>query len=416
MHGWHKFFLFFGPPLLAAGAWLYCHSNPPTPAVASEHPQIEVWHGHTQRVGHLGHAQDDFNLLGTLVGADGLEELTVDLNGSPLMPLTVAEGRFGFRRLAQEGHFNADIPLNRLQRGTNRIVLQAHDGQDRVLSQEVTLDYEEGDCPLPFHIAWDETTDPQEVGQYVDGEWVLDGGGLRTGHTGYDRIFLIGNRLWQDYEVKTSVTVHGVAKTTGPRHGGNGVGVIMRFAGHIVGGHRGFPEDQPKWGYQPFGAIGWLRWKRNWPALAPRLEYYAGDADETQRYGFYEIKKGQTYWLKMACETLPDAPDGAGVTRYSFKIWPDGQVEPDTWRWQVVQTSLHALRQGGVALLAHYVDATFGDVTVMPLELAERVRPVDSFATRVMLGMEQPPTHWRPLQAAGRQDLVPQFQASPLAD
>ena len=27
-------------------------------------PNIEIWHGTSQRVGHLGDAQDDFNLMG----------------------------------------------------------------------------------------------------------------------------------------------------------------------------------------------------------------------------------------------------------------------------------------------------------------------------------------------------------------
>ena len=255
-------------------------------------PTDPVWHGDSQRVGHLGDAQDDFNLLGNVVGAENCEALTVDLNGSRLMPLTIAQGPTGFRRLARAGHFNADIPLSQLRPGANSLILRATDAQGRTLSQEVTLEYQEGDCPLPFHVAWDQTSDPQAAGQYVDGEWMLQNGGLRTGHTGYDRIFLLGSRSWQDYEVATSITVHKVTSTTGPLHGGNGVGLIMRFAGHVNGGHRNFKEDQPKWGYQPFGAIGWLRWRENWTWLKPRLEYYAGDSDESEQYGSYGGQAG----------------------------------------------------------------------------------------------------------------------------
>ena len=412
MHGRHKLFIFIGLPVVIASAWLYCHSRSPASAVGGQEPQIRIWHGRTQRVGHLGKAQDDFNLMGNLVGAEHIEELTVDLNGSPLMPLTVAEGATGFRRLARAGDFNADIPLSLLQRGTNRIVIRASGGQDCVLAQEVTLEYEKGQCPLPFHIAWRETTDPQAVGQYVDGEWGLDAGGLRTRHTGYDRIFLIGNESWQDYEVKTSITVHEVTKRTGPLHGGNGVGIIMRFAGHITGGHRNYPEDQPKWGYQPFGAIGWLRWKAGWPILAPRLEYNCGDSDEIRRYGFHGVKTGRTYRLKMACETLPDTSEGAGVTRYSFKIWSDGQTEPEAWRWQIDQTSFHALRQGGVGLLAHHVDVTFGNVTVMPLTSGSRNRLLDLFVSDTPEEDRRP----QPVQTAGWQDLAQRLQGAGVAE
>ena len=41
--------------------------------------------------------------------------------------------------------------------------------------------------------------------------------------------------------------------------------------------------------------------------------------------------------------------------------------EPDGWAWTVTQASPHALRRGGLVLLAHHVDATFGDVRVVPL-------------------------------------------------
>ncbi len=408
MQGWHKFLLVIGLSLFAVGAWLYRSSNAPTLDVTEQEPQIRIWHGQKQRVGHLGKAQDDFNLLGSLEGASRFQSLTVDLNGASLMPLTIAEGSTGFRRLARAGHFNADIPLKLLQPGINSIVVRASDGQDLVLSQEVTLEYQDGRCSLPFHVAWRETTNPQAVGQYVDGEWVLEAGGLRTQHMGYDRIFLIGNETWKDYEVKTSITVHKVPKKTGPLHGGNGVGIIMRFAGHVTGGHRDYPEDQPKWGYQPFGAIGWLRWKMGWPLLAPRLEYYGGDSDDVQRYGFYGIRKEKTYWLRMACETLPDTPQGEGVTRYSFKIWPDGKAEPAAWHWQFVQTSRYALRQGGVGLLAHHVDVTFGDVTVKPLGPPAKNRSLGAFASETLPGSESSPAPSYPLKAGGHLDAVEQ--------
>ena len=379
MQGRHKVFLVVGLVFLAVSGWQHHVRRGQTNGPVGP-PEIEVWHGDSQRVGHLGDAQDDFNLLGNLVDAESFEKLVVMLNDVPLMPLTIAEGSTGFRRLARPGHFNADIPVSLLRRGTNNIVLRGIDSEGRVLSHEVTLAYEEGSCPLPFQVAWSQTSDPQAVGQYVDGEWALQNGGLRTCHTGYDRIFLLGNRSWQDYEVTTSITVHKVTDSTGPLHGGNGVGLIMRFAGHVSGGHRNFREDQPKWGYQPFGAIGWLRWRKDWTWLAPRLEYYAGDSDASERFGSYGIKAGRTYRLKMACQTLPDGPNGEGVTRYSFKVWPDSQPEPKAWQWEKVQTSLHALRQGGVGLLAHHVDVTFGDVTVTPLK-APNAHRFDHFAS-----------------------------------
>jgi hypothetical protein len=76
--------------------------------------------------------------------------------------------------------------------------------------------------------------------------------------------------------------------------------------------------------------------------------------------------------MRYACQTLPDAPDGSGVTRYSYKVWDAFGPEPHQWTWQQTQTSRYALRRGGAALLAHHVDVTFGDVEIRPASSSPR--------------------------------------------
>jgi hypothetical protein len=166
-----------------------------------------------------------------------------------------------------------------------------------------------------------------------------------------------------------------------------GLGLIMRFTGHVVGGHRNWPDEQPKWGYQPFGGIGCLRWTSG-PSYDPILQFYHGyyditddfgtligepgdpealafGADEhTLDFGTAKAAPGDTYWMRMRCDTQPDAPDGDGVTLYSFKVWNSADAEPAGWGYQVLQESQYALRQGGVGLLAHRIDVTFGDVVI----------------------------------------------------
>ncbi|MGY8826118.1 MAG: hypothetical protein ACKVJG_19640 [Candidatus Latescibacterota bacterium] len=44
-----------------------------------------------------------------------------------------------------------------------------------------------------------------------------------------------------------------------------------------------------------------------------------------------------------------------------------GLREPNVWDWQVEQTSEHALLTGGPVLLAHHVNASFGDVEIIDL-------------------------------------------------
>src|SRR5690554_405663 len=202
-------------------------------------PLIKVWHGLDQKVGHLGHAQEDFNLMGHVVGYESIASLTYRLNDAAPVELNLGQGPFGDeRRLAAPGDFNADIPISLLKAGVNSIVLKAIDTLGQATSVTVHVEKLKGAYPLPVEIVWEKTDDPQDVGQYVDGKWGLEKGGLRTLRTGYDRIFLIGDTTWQDYEVTVAVTVHKVDPETGPVSGGNGVGILMRFTGHVIGGDR----------------------------------------------------------------------------------------------------------------------------------------------------------------------------------
>jgi hypothetical protein len=324
---------------------------------------LEVWHGETQRVGHLGDAQDDFNLMGHVEPWRDLDSLTYQIPKNAAVPMFFR----AYRRLVNDGDFNADIPLGRLQTGPNQVTITARFRDGHTLSKTVTVIKGTGHCRLPVSIRWQQMKHPQDAGQIVDGRWDVTKQGLRTLQTGYDRVFLIGERDWQDYEVLTSITVHRVPSETSPLSGGNGVGVILRFAGHVTGGPRYFPSGQPKWGYQPFGAIAFLRWDKGKPAESPHTQFYPGDSDRYANKGRFALRLEESYAIRFGCETLPDDAEGRGVTRYSFRIWKSSDAEPEAWTWQELQSSKIALRRGGAALLAHHVDVTFGDVEAREL-------------------------------------------------
>jgi hypothetical protein len=333
-----------------------------SPAGAA-HARIQIWHGTEQKVGHLGDGQDDFNLIGHVEEPDKLLSLQYALNDSIPVELNFRS----YRRLAMHGYFNADIPIAALAPGANTIEVNGRFVDGIVARQVVSLTRLAGSSPLPLRIDWSEVADPQDVGQYVDGRWRLDEHGLRPGHVGYDLLFLLGDRTWQDYQITVVVTVHDVAAETSPLSGGNGLGVIMRFGGHVIGGPRRFPVAQPKWGYLPMGATAWLRWRRGDTAGPAVKQFLRGDSNEKTNYGSVDVRKGEPYLLKALCQTLPDDAEGRGVTRYAFKLWHAGTVEPSSWDWEHVQVSEHALRRGGIALVAHHVDASFGDISVVPL-------------------------------------------------
>jgi hypothetical protein len=348
--------------LLAVGV-LAAEISDISPSAGAASARIEIWHGQQQKVGHLGRAQPEFNLMGRVQQPEELLSLQYALNDSTPVELNFR----GYRRLARDGHFNADIPIAALRSGPNTIELEGRFVDGVVGRQVVTLTHLAGSSPLPLRIDWSRTTDPQDVGQYVDGHWQLGAQGLRTAHMAYDRLFLIGDTTWQDYQITAEVTVHEVPPQTGPLSGGNGLGVIMRFAGHVVGGARRFPIAQPKWGNLPLGAIAWLRWQRGAPEAPPALQFMRGDANQKTDYGRVAVRTGETYVLKALCQTLPDDAAGRGVTRYAFKFWPAAGTEPPSWDWEHVQVSAEALRRGGVALVAHHIDASFGAIEVVPV-------------------------------------------------
>jgi hypothetical protein len=333
-------------------------------SAAADSNRIEVWHGVEQRVGHLGEAQADFNLLGRVREPDQLVSLQYRVNDAIPVELNVR----GYRRLAADGDFNADIPIESLMPGANTVTLEGRFADGQKVRREVTVERLSGSTPLPLEIDWADVADPQDVGQYVDGEWRLGEQGLRTGEVGYDRLFLIGERDWQDYEITAEVTVHRVTEKTGPVSGDNGLGLVMRFAGHTVGGEDQFPVAQPKWGYQPFGAIAWLRWKKGAPQGPAFRQAQLGSVKDETDHGTIEIRPGQRYVMKARAQTLPDDAWGHGVSRYAFKIWPAGTAEPKSWDWQDVLTSGTALRRGAVGLLAHHVDVSFGKILIEPLD------------------------------------------------
>ena len=327
---------------------------------AAQAPEIEIWHGDRQRVGHLGEAQDDFNVLGHVGRWRDLDTLSWSIRRRGAMPVSFR----AFRRLAEDGDFNIDVPIAWLFPGENTINLKARFRDGTEATRPVVVLKETGEVSLPMRIDWQRLSDPQEAGQYVDGHWTLTPGGLRTVKTGYDRIFLIGSRTWRDYEVRAALTVNSVAPTTRP-----GVGFILRFTGHLVGGPGHYPSGQPKWGYEPLGGTGWLRWidGADRPPHFRFIPGFSGEAKDPVDFGEIAFALHKTYALRFRCVTLKDTPVGEGVTRYEFKIWRAGEPEPPAWTGRHVQTSREALRNGGLGLLAHHVDATFGDIEIAPI-------------------------------------------------
>lgn len=321
---------------------------------------VEIWHGAHQRVGHLGNAQSHFNVLGQVDDPRAVSELYYHLNDGEKIALGIGSSPNGFgdgRRLARSGHFNADVPVAHLRDGDNHVGIVAIDHDGNEFTSSLKVEKCDESPPLPCHIDWTTIHNPQDVGQFVDGRWAVGPAGLRTQHTGYERLFLIGNDAWTDYQITVPITIHAVDPLLGPYSGDNGLGVMMRFAGHA----EGCAPEQPAWAYRPFGAVTWLRWKDG-PDMPPQKQFYRADGNGRRNFGECAIVEGKTYVLRAACM---GAERGSSI--YRCAIWDaDGKV-PEAWDWQVQQADGRAPSHGGVALVAHHVNASFGSVEVVPL-------------------------------------------------
>jgi hypothetical protein len=308
-------------------------------------PEINVWYGSPQRFGHLGVPQRWVNILGSASDADGIASLQYSLNGGPQQSLTVGPDPW---RLVEEGDFNIEIDYQDLQSGSNSVVISARDNSGQTSARIVSVLWEDGNTwSIPYYIDWSTVDDIEDVAQVVDGQWAIESGRLRPVVPGYDRIVAIGDMNWQDYEVTVPVTIYRLIT------GGPGVGILVRWNGHAA------DSFQPH--YKPlFGGLGWYR---HYPGEdAPWLTILGMNNENLAEDRNRQLAMGTTYIFKMRVETV-----SGGNIRYSLKVWPAGNPEPAGWDLSGYGNAPEMSR-GSVLLVAHRSEASFGNVTITPVQ------------------------------------------------
>lgn len=328
----------------------------PAPASAytctGDGPSIEVWYGARQSFGNPGIAQKWVNILGTVHEPPQLAELSFSLNGG--RPQSLRMGPDG-RRLLAAGDFNAEIAVTDLRPGENHVVIDSIDQDGRRSRCPVTVEYHEQAWPLPYSINWSEVADLQAAVQVVDGRWLLTEAGIRTGPhgAGYDRLLAIGDRQWRNYEVIVPITVHAVDEKAynSPESVAPGVGVNLRWQGHS---HAPVRCEQPHCGWYPMGGSNWYDFGSG--TFQIRARPPKGLTAGTQP----PMDVGGTYWFKARVESRYTG------NVYRLKVWQDGEPEPAQWSAQRLTRRENAAR-GSLLLVAHHVEATFGNVSVSPL-------------------------------------------------
>ena len=327
-------------------------------AAISAGPVIDVWYGDNQYFGHNGEPLIWVNILGNVSGDHPITSMTYNLNSTGNRALTLGVDGPSDRRLGAEGDFNVEIAYTDLNVGSNTVLLRATDDQSNVTTRTVTIEYTSGQSwSLPTYTDWADLERIDDGAQVVDGYWALDGGGVKPVQLDYDRLVAIGNMSWTDYEVTVPVTIHGIdaAGFPGPSYG-PGLGLILNWKGHFQTG----AMEEPRVGWSQFGAIGWFHWSRSGGNTTVGMQMLSGGAAEIASNN-KSADFDTPYIFKMQVKSVPSAP-----SQFKMKVWEADTQEPAAWDMEGTGTA-GALRSGSMMLVAHHVEATFGRVTITPL-------------------------------------------------
>ncbi len=323
---------------------------------ATTGPTINLWYGTTLPAGHNGDPQKWVNVLGNVASAAPLTSLTYRLNGAPPVPLAVGPDDM---RLARAGDFNIEIDYTDLHAGANSVVIQATDQTVATAEATVTITYGGGPAtwqPQTYTFDWATAARLADLAQVVDGDWVLDSGGVRPTVFAFDRLLALGDFSWRDYTVTVPITVFGIdeqgykAPSNGP-----GVGVMVRWQGHYDAGN----GVMPRTGWRRLGALGWYRWQKAGDVYSEGFQLLGHGGRELGAFN-RALTLGQTYLFKLAVQSNADP---AIPATYRFKVWPAAAAEPAAWDVEK-RGFMGEPSGGGLLLVAHHVDARFGAVRV----------------------------------------------------
>jgi hypothetical protein len=248
--------------------------------------------------------------------------------------------------------------------GENILLLNALDSAGNTLEKQVTFKLQKDQrWSLPYTIRWSEVKNIQDVVQVVDGHWEITKKGLRSLDTYYDRVIAFGDNSWDNYEVSTTVTFHGFTppEPGPPTYNVSHAAIATRWPGHDI------DSIQPHRKWYPLGAtaefrltagLDSCRWRIFDGPKPYALNFYAEQSVEEYR----SIELNKVYGMKNRVETI-----GQDSTRYSVKLWPLDQQEPEAWDFSGVEAEEN-FTHGSALLLAHNTSVTFGDVSVIPTE------------------------------------------------
>jgi len=211
--------------------------------------------------------------------------------------------------------------------------------------------------PQSYTTSWSSNASIAAQAQITDGEWRYENGGVRPLTTGFDRLLVLGDAGWRDYDVRVPFTLH----SSDQSKDNAGVGVALGWQGHTAWG-------QPRVGHPTGGLCMYARGQMEPAPFKLQIGYSPGPTDDTLvavQDPPQALAVGVAHVMRFRQERV-----AAGTTRYSCKVWRDDAAEPAGWTlvadipdWPG-ESDQHP---GSSVLVAHNVDATFGNVTITPL-------------------------------------------------
>jgi hypothetical protein len=264
------------------------------------------------------------------------------VNGGPEVPFPFGPSK---TRLLGAGDFNLEIERASLAvlPEENTVDLFVERGSGSFLFRRVILRvHPAAAVPTEQVVDWTTLSDISEVNQVaavVDGLWHLTDEGIRTTEIGYDRLLALGSQGWSgNYEVLGRFVVHSL------RNWG-GIGLAVGWQGHA-----GEQDPREDW---PLEALGWVRQV----VPQPELQLMAFQGGVLDRRDF-DLALETPYLIRLRTERTAQGPWA------SLNLWPEGTTEPSGW---LLETRAPE-NDGGVLLVTHHADVTWGEVRVTPLD------------------------------------------------
>lgn len=339
---------------------------PPKPAAS---PSVSFWYGDEQTFGALGNSNPLINILGSISPASQAVNVWYRLNNGKPRQLLLGPD---LHRLARDGDFNIEIERTRLKPGANTLRVSLHDLWGRKRVADLKINFESGNSwPLPYKVDFSQVDHLQSVVDVIDGKWELTEDGVRTAEPYYDRTFALGDDRWEDMELHAELIFHrhfvdfkDRDRNAPPYLSHSHASFNMRWAG--------FPDDgmAPRRAWQSLGCLVALRrdlaqskagsyW---WMHYGYGRKGIKAKRSEMERATRFEIVPEQRYHYRMRAETISD-----GNTRYSTRLWKDGDPEPA--EWQMIGTDVaETVQSGAIVFVVHHADVTLCSVEVKQLE------------------------------------------------